>query len=968
MLMIHCLPETWLSFGFAETIVPITPSGLNTHVDLSSIPPTGTLQHNITGGARTGTNLFHSFGEFNVPRNHIANFLNDSGLETTSILGRVTGGNPSSIFGTIQTTGFRNANLFLMNPAGIVFGPTASLNVGGSVTFTTADYLRLNDNVRFNAIPNANADALLSSAPVAAYGFLDSTTGAITVHGSQFKMSEGDSISLIGGNITIQSDTLKSSTVQSAHLTTPGGHINLVSVASSGEILARTLDQAPNINGQSFAALGKIQISEKSVIDASGNGGGTVLIRGGQFVLDNSRIYANVTGSGPITNGMESIGGGIDIVANQNAVIRNLAALETNVTNNATPGATYEGVHVRADRIEILGVLPSDDPNAPLPFTGIRSVVAPGRTGGNSGNIKLEANTTLAKDFGKIETLTEGTGNAGNIIITANQNVEINSGTQINSNSAAASGSGGNIELTSLHGNIILTSNDASVPTLVTTQSNASSGDPGNITVNAPHGDIILSGPGGQLFVNAGTIAGDGGKGQIQFTANNLKLSDGMTISQVNVSPVAVGNMTVMLGGSLSLRGQSKIFTTARASAPAADLNIKAQDVLVTEGSSISTGTTNSGPGGQLSISSSSLELTNGAQITSGSTIGRLPGGRRSVPTGAGGTVIVQGPSGVADLVVIDGQSSGIFSNAEGTGAAGDIFVKASSVSLQNGGTLSAATSGTAPSAKGGSITINATDQVTLTNGASMTARSTGSADAGDISIDAGQRFDMQDSNVTTEATQASGGNIKIKAVDLIRIANSNISSSVQGGPSTAGGNITIDPNTVILQNAQILANANQGNGGNITITTPTFLADQFSLVDASSQFGLNGRVTIQSPTSNLSGTVTQLTSKPTATPALLQNRCVALAGGGQSSFIVAGRDALPSEPGGWLSSPLVMENGTNDEREDVTRLTTKNLRQNESLTSASHITETGVLSLRRLTPPGFLVRTFANGATGCHS
>jgi hypothetical protein len=302
--------------------------------------------------------------------------------------------------------------------------------------------------------------------------------------------------------------------------------------------------------------------------------------------------------------------------------------------------------------------------------------------------------------------------------------------------------------------------------------------------------------------------------------------------------------------------------------------------------------------------------------------------------------------------------------------------VKAKSVTLQNGGTISASTTGIDPLATGGSIIVHATDQVTLTNRASITASSAkaddpsagGKAKAGDISIDAGQRFDMQDSNVTTEATQASGGNIKIKAVDLIRVANRNISSSVQGGPSTAGGNITIDPKTVVLQNAQIRANAVQGSGGNITITTPTFLADQFSLVDASSQFGLNGRVTIQSPTSNLSGTVAQLSSKTDQTQPLLQNRCVALAGGGQSSFIVAGRDALPSEPGGWLSSPLVMENGTNDEREDVTRLTTKNLRQNESLTSASHITETGVLSLRRLTPPGFLVRTFANPSTGCTS
>src|SRR6185436_2355544 len=158
----------------------------------------------------------HSFGNFNVPNNNIANFLNDSGLPTSNILGRVTGGNVSNIFGTIQTTGFGNANLFLMNPAGFLFGPNATVNVGGMVSFTSADYLRLADGVRFNAIPNASADALLSAAPVAAFGFLGSNPGAITVQGSQLTVAEGTGISLVGGNITIQSGTPDNGPVQSA--------------------------------------------------------------------------------------------------------------------------------------------------------------------------------------------------------------------------------------------------------------------------------------------------------------------------------------------------------------------------------------------------------------------------------------------------------------------------------------------------------------------------------------------------------------------------------------------------------------------------------------------------------------------------------------------------------------------------------------------------------------------------------
>src|SRR5437867_2272708 len=190
---------------------PITSSGLNTQVGAPINIPGGKVQYDITGGTRPGNgqNLLHSFGEFGVPNNNIANFLNDSKLMTTNILGRVTGGNPSNIFGTIKTTDFGNANLFLMNPAGILFGPNATLNVGGSVHFTTADYLRLADGVRFNTIPNGAADALLSTAPVAAFGFLASNPEAISVQGSALSVPPGESISLIGGNIAIQAGTLE---------------------------------------------------------------------------------------------------------------------------------------------------------------------------------------------------------------------------------------------------------------------------------------------------------------------------------------------------------------------------------------------------------------------------------------------------------------------------------------------------------------------------------------------------------------------------------------------------------------------------------------------------------------------------------------------------------------------------------------------------------------------------------------
>jgi len=264
-------------------------------------------------------NLFHSFGNFNVPNNNIANFLNDSGLTTSNILGRVTGGNLSNIFGTIQTTGFGNANLFLMNPAGFLFGPNATINVGGMVTFTSADYLKLADGVRFNAISNASADALLSIAPVAAFGFLGSNPGAITVQGSQLTVAEGTGISLVGGDLT----------VQGGPLTAPSGQINLVSVGKpSHPKVGGEVDIAgpgAGFTPTGFATLGAVTLSggllapmrtvDTSGIAGSGHTAGHISIRGGQFVMDNSIITA-------IPDGPNGTIGHIEVTADQVALNR----------------------------------------------------------------------------------------------------------------------------------------------------------------------------------------------------------------------------------------------------------------------------------------------------------------------------------------------------------------------------------------------------------------------------------------------------------------------------------------------------------------------------------------------------------------------------------------------------------------------------------------------------------------------
>jgi filamentous hemagglutinin family protein len=849
--------------------------------------------------------LFHSFGDFGVPTSYTANFLNETALPTSNILGRVTGGNPSNIFGTIQTTGFGSANLFLMNPAGIVFGPSASLNVGGSVSFTTADYSRLGDGAKFKAIPGP-ADASISSAPVAAFGFLGSNPGAITVQGGELSVVPGHNISLVGGNITIESGTLAAGTARPARLETRSGTIALASVASPGEILTGTLEQAPNVDGKSFGELGTIQVSQQSVLDSSGFGGGAIRIRGGSFVVDDSKMSANVTGPAMTPMAYEA-GGGIDVHTSQDVLIQNKAILEANVATNASPGAGSGGVRIEADRIGIVGVT---DPQT-FPFTGIQSFVDDGSQGRNGGDIRLEGNAIFLEHFAFIDSRTNGVGNAGNTSLRATGNIDIKSGSGVVSLSGSdvtgppVLGNAGNIDLLSEHGNIKIegvSSGPTFVSSDVTTQTlSTSRGNTGQITVMATEGDVVLDQ--GNLFT---LTAGTGRAGRIDLEARNLLMSTSLIVDN-NFGTFRPDGITISLSDQLSLTDRSVIATGSFSpfGAQAADLSVTARDISLTQGALLTSSTFGTGHGGNLIIKADSLQITDGGQVTSGSTQFRRAGIVLSPPTGSAGNMTIQGRGGPMISLTIDGPVSGIFSNAEGTGAGGNLSVTTQSVSVNNGGTISAATSGTTPSATGGSISISATQGVSLNNGGAITASSTGPANAGNIAINAGAQFFSQNGSVTTEANQASGGNITIQATDSIRLVNSQLSTSVQGGPNTSGGHILLDPAVVTMQNSQVRTEAVHGNGGNINIIAGAFLTDQTSLVSTKSERGISGTVNIQSPVSSLSNTLATLPQRPLQAQNLLSQRCAAQINGQMSSLVLAGRDALPVEPGGWLMSPM---------------------------------------------------------------
>ncbi len=989
---------------------PITPSGLNTEIILSTTPPAGKVQYDITGGTRPGggANLFHSFGDFTVPTNNIANFLNSgsidpahpsitlpSGLQTDNVLGRITAGNPSIIFGLIQTNGaegFGNANLFLMNPAGFLFGPNATVNVGGMVAFTTADYLRL-EGVGGNGIFYADTTqtSVLTSVPVAAFGFMGLNPVAIAVQGSTLRVAPSQSISLVGGNsgfeytdpdtgLTASTSVPGGVTMTGGKLIALGGQINLASVASPGAVSA--VDFMPTAG----MTMGTVTLAQGATLDVSADAAGTVRIRGGEFVIDNATISADTT----------------DADGAQTAIDINVTG-DMSMSNDLAPALTAK-------------------------TTGDGTAGVINITSGNLEAITSSSDNLLAL----IDTHTSGTGTAGNVTINAGDLHAINAAYFIDSGSAGP-GHGGDVsisgtnvhmqessiatgdarfgqrqgqEVTGSAGNLTITASNGLKIETATITTEAFLARAGNLTLEA--GDIHITGNsfvsvdgdlGGATItvdadrltidtasqLNSNTVAEPGG--DITVTARVVDLSNGGFIQTSTLGDGPAGNLhiTAMERVTLDDRGNaitrpsgllSNSFGDFGSFGNSGAINVTTPRLEIFGGAQMNTSTRSSGRAGDMTITAQSISISGERPFESPGTFVELGSTRASgIYTRTVGSEFCAGPCGGAGNVTITTgslnlESGGtINSGTINSGVGGNITINAANkitmASTLTDGTPSgifSRTVGTEPeSGGGGNIALTAVQSVMISDGASVSASSTGPGNAGDISINAGQQFDMHDSSVKTDAARASGGDIDIQAVDRVRLVNSSINTSVFGGDGN-GGDITIDPNVVVLQGSQVKAEAFQGVGGDITITTSLFLADSTSEVSALSPFGLNGTVTIQSPRSNVSGSLGPLASKPSQAQALLTQRCAALASGQASSFVVAGREHLPADPGGWLSSPLAFAAlGENLDADNVVA--------SISTVMAIAADNTSTISLRRLTPTGFLMANFADSAaTGCHS
>jgi filamentous hemagglutinin family protein len=816
-------------------------------------------------GHQMGGNLFHSFGQFSIHAGESATFSGPNSV--ANIIGRVTGGQTSLIDGTMRST-IPGASLYLLNPAGILFGENARLDVQGSFHASTADYLRLSDGGRFDA--RAPEHSVLTVAPVAAFGFLGDAPAPITIDGSFLTVPAGRTLSLIGGDITLTDATVYA----------PGGRIDVAAVGSAGEVWSTATDLAL----QGFGAMGTLTLTREPTadrvmvergellgempladLDTSGEGGGAIFIRGGRWVSRGGWVFADTygaragrdiqvtitgdirfdQGSGLTADTLSAgAGGSIDLTADT-LTLSNGSEIATRTVGAGDAGAV--AVTVR-DSVGIAGTDAEGFPSG-LFATTLDS--------GSAGSISLDVGWLHLREGGEIATGTRGAGDGGDLTVTARHSVSLEGSSGLFASALGDStGRAGTIRVTAPVidladragiGSVTEGSGDAGSITLEVDQlslrrggeiatGTRGAGDGGDLTVTARE-SVSIAGTDAEgfrsgLFANA-LEDSTGRAGAIRVTAPALDLADGARIESVTEGPGDAGSIALEVD-QLSLRRGSQIATGTWGAGDGGDLTVTARDSVSLEdfsGLFASALGDSTGRAGTIRVTAPVIDLADRAgigSVTEGSgDAGSIALEADQLSLRRGGEIAAgtRGAGDGGDLTVTARESvsledSGLFANALGdsTGRAGAIRVTAPALDLADGGRIESDTWGPGDA---GSIALDV-DQLSLRRGSVINTSTAGAGDGGDLTVTAREAVSLEDSGLFASALQDStgrAGTIRVTAPALDLADGARIESGTWG--SGDAGSITLEVDQLSLRRGSLIdaSTAGAGDGGDLTVT-----------------------------------------------------------------------------------------------------------------------------------------------------
>ncbi|MEM8718019.1 MAG: filamentous hemagglutinin N-terminal domain-containing protein [Cyanobacteria bacterium P01_G01_bin.39] len=851
----------------------------------------------ITGGETRGNNLFHSFQEFSVPTGNEAFF--DNANDISNIFSRVTGGNISNIEGEISANG--SASLFLINPAGIIFGEGASLNIGGSFYGSSASSI-LFENGEFSAADLDSPPLLTVNAPIG-LSFRDNPGDIQLNPGSQLGISSGETLALIGGDVSLDSAIAfggsfveVGSTIELGGLTEAG----IVELNNNG-----SLGFPDNINR------GDVSLVNNSILNTLSAGEGQISINSQNFKLTTDSLIFNGVVVDSDTDASNLSSGSIKINATEDVLIDGANSDQVTISNSVftSSGGQAGSIEISAKNILLLnsGFIDSEvlsqGRTSDIILTAKEDIVFKGRSffqsgvfnsldfgSGDSGKINIKAANLSVEDGAAIESGLSviGDGNGGNINLEIDS-LSINKGGKI-STTVSGTANGGNVDITanaiSIEGNLSAISSEILFPEIedfdsVENVSN-SAGDI-NILTNS------LSITNGARLEASTQSVGDGGN--IQIVATEGVLIDGGADNQLTI-----------------LQSNTGSFFNSFGSAKAGNIEITTPKLSVINNASISASTFNDGKAGDIILKASELlEVSNGGFVGADVFFNA---------TGDGGNLTIE----TTDLKVDTGGQISVTTRGEGN--AGNLTIFADD-SIEVTGSDEFFVSGLFATAldvsgNGGEVNIF-TQNLNVANGATINVGNftssenslsdPGTGESGNLNIQANS-IKLEGNGSITAATQSStgqGANITLQVAEDITLRDGGLISA-QAINEGNGGNLNIDTNFIVAfpdGNSDIIASAQQGQGGNITINADSLLgieerplSDLTNDINASSEFSLDGSITINTPDINpIQGTV-ELPSdivvpEQTSAQACQANREIAA----QNGFTISGKGGVPPAP-----------------------------------------------------------------------
>jgi filamentous hemagglutinin family protein len=619
----------------------------------------GQIEIGAALGSQRGDNLFHSFERFGIATGQTATFTGPDTIQ--NVISRVTGGEASHLDGTLASK-VGQADLYFINPAGVVFGPNAKLDVPGSLHVSTAHELRFADGVSFSALDKTGSG--LTVAAPEAFGFLDRTAGPIRVEQSQLQLQPGKMLSLIGGNLDIVGGRLGFIEDQASSMAAPSGTVNLTSVTSAGQVrVAESTVTAPQ--------LGTIQLTDQALIDTSGNGGGRIAIRGGQITVTGSNILAGNTGPQHATGGIDIAGDTVRVTDNStiasgtfaqgNAGTVMVSGRDIEVLNGGEIGSStfavgHAGqVSVTADRLIISG-------DGATTLTGISSNATRESTGGSAGTVTVTGRDIEVRNGGQIVSDTFAQGNAGTVQVRADRLLFISAGepatfTGISSESVEdATGKAGNVKV---HAGELQVRDGGEIST-----STGGIGPGGAVTVEA--GTLEISG--GYLSARSENSAADAGPGgTVHITARDLQVRNSGAIATSSMGGNVAGD--IMIEATDAMRLETGTISTQAEAADGGRVAIKVGNLIDLQDSAITTSVAGlAGNGGNIFIDPRFFILDNSrivAQARGGN------GGNIFIDAGT----LIQSPGSVIDATSELGISGTINVTAPNVDVAGSLVV-----------------------------------------------------------------------------------------------------------------------------------------------------------------------------------------------------------------------------------------------------------------------------------------------------